>query len=650
MIVSIETPVFKGGWLIPCIESVLNQTSPDWEMSMVWDGGDALSRNILEEVERLQHPKITVCFEERKGIARARRFLSGRSRGDYILPLDDDDMLASDAVERLLAAATRMPWAGIIRARRKFIDEEGEIVDMAEWFPFESRHYHRGMVTDLFNHCQPYLIRRAAYEKTAGWEGFEDFMQAGEDCDIFTKIEEVAPVELLDECLYYYRLNSQRASHELKPEGAYEMWRRLADKTIERIGLPLRRANERQPFTYLSTADRNLGPAAIDVIIPFFEADEEELDYAHSRPKAGRQNSILRLDGRFAFRQRLDPGTGQFDRLELVAPNADAVHGVVRVVVAPAADPGSPIAAGEYRLAGENSVGRTVSIAMQRLGDAGATDLYLKISLEPDRRNRHDLQCYLGYPDASGKGEPALMMRLYRNRPGHHRARLERCLASLRNCGIAEDAIHVVERRQSAAANRNLGFRATTRPLVCYMDDDVELTDKGVLDRLCASLAATESDLISPKILDPQGRIFCADPYFNHKQMPVPRGLGQLDEGQFDYESEVAWLPSTMLLVRREVVTAVAGFDDDYPASQMEDVDFCLKARRRDFKCLYSGLASAVHYNYQRNYNFALNFQYFSAKWQGHPELFEVPAAAATAVRTGVSGAAEKATAGLTVK
>ena len=79
------------------------------------------------------------------------------------------------------------------------------------------------------------LISRAAYNRTAGWKGFEEFRSAGEDCDIFIKIEEVAPIELLDAVLYYYRLSDRRTSLVITDRAAYEMWRRLADdlSTVE---------------------------------------------------------------------------------------------------------------------------------------------------------------------------------------------------------------------------------------------------------------------------------------------------------------------------------------------------------------------------------------------------------------------------------
>ena len=249
-IVSIETPVFKGGWIMPAIESVINQTSNQWTFSAHWDGGDELARRVLEVVDRLGHPQLTATFAANQGIAYTRKLITERSGGDYLLCLDDDDMLTVDCVEKFVETVRAKPWAGIVRAKRSFIDDIGDAVQSDPWFPWEPRHYQHGMVTDLFNHSQPALVSRAAYERTSGWEGFEEFLFAGADCDIFTKVEEVAPVVLLDEVLYRYRLSDSRTSLVITDDAAFEMWRRLADKTIARIGLSVNRTNDKPPFTY----------------------------------------------------------------------------------------------------------------------------------------------------------------------------------------------------------------------------------------------------------------------------------------------------------------------------------------------------------------------------------------------------------------
>ena len=189
MQVSIEVPVFKGRFLRPCIDSVLAQTSDAWTLSLYWNGGDEQSRTILERLQHEGDARVRVFFGENRGIAGGRKFLTDHSEGDYILPLDDDDILCPRAVERFLRVATECPWASLIRARRVLIDVEGNIVEQEPWFPFGPRSYDRGMVTDVFNQSQPYLIRRSAYNRTRGWTGFPDFMGAGEDCDIFLQLE-----------------------------------------------------------------------------------------------------------------------------------------------------------------------------------------------------------------------------------------------------------------------------------------------------------------------------------------------------------------------------------------------------------------------------------------------------------------------------
>jgi GT2 family glycosyltransferase len=616
-LVSVEIPAFKGSWLIQCIESVLFQTSQRWRMYLLWDGGDAVSRQVLEMLDALGHARIRVFFGENRGIARARRFLSEVADEPWILPLDDDDLLASDAVEQFLATAEKRPWSGIIRGRRRFIDETNKLVEMAEWFPFEPRHYMNGMITDLFNHCQPYFISRRAYRQTEGWEGFADFRFAGEDCDIFLKIEEVAPIELLDQVLYYYRLNSRRTSHELKPEGAHEMWRRLADKTIRRIGLPLKRVNEHQPFLYerlpapLPTKDM------IDFIVPFFEANEVELDYPARRPSSSFQAHTRFLDGRETWQQTIEGALFPFDRVELVCASEGPVTGALLFEVI-GRDGQSVLACGTAKFEASIANMSRVSIRLDRSTDAADdADILIRLRFLPDRRTYHAIQVLL-----VGAATPALFMRVFRHHPGHSRASLVRCIASLRACGIDTGAIHVIDAPNSSSVNRNTGLSRCTKPFVCFADDDVELTDPNTFERLLERMHQTGCDMIGPKLLTGDGSLFSADPYFNDLMNPVPKGLGEPDTGQYDYVHEVPWLPSTLMLVRREVAVAVGGFDTDYIGSQMEDIDFCLKARMRNFCSVYDGTVSAIHYNYQRNDCFTENLPRFKARWGNRPDLF----------------------------
>lgn len=478
MIVSIETPVFKGGWLKKCIDSVLTQSSPNWTFSLCWDGGDEQSRKILEELDAQKHPNVRVYFEENRGIAKARHFLSQRARGDFILPLDDDDVLSADCVERFLAVVEAKPWTGMVRGQRKFIDEEGRVVDQEQWFPFEPRHYQHGMVTDVFNHAQPYLINRALYDKTDGWEGFEDFMQAGEDCDVYLKLEELGPIELIDDVLYYYRLNPNRASDELEVAGAHEMWRRLADKSIARMGLPLERENDVPPYTY----------------------------------------------------KRLPQPTPLLEMIDFVVLHEGGLRGFFK------------------------------------------------------KRQHRDV---------------------------------------LKRFGVADDAIHFVRLRGDGAAESfNRGFDGTNRPLVCFLHGDFDIEDSAFFDVLLSTLHEQQADMVGPRILNAEGGICSADPCFNEEQVPELRGPMGEGGNSFDYVSDAQWLPAQLLLVRREVMNAVGGFDAGFQCSRIASADLCLKARQRDFKCLYVGTATAIGDVPGNAESLSASLARYHAKWDNYTQLF----------------------------
>jgi glycosyltransferase involved in cell wall biosynthesis len=249
MKVSVEIPVFKHRYLNEAIESVLQQSFEDWHLYLLSDGGSLKAQEIMRTWSK--DPKISVRFEENRGIGAARRALAEWSTSEFIFPMDDDDMIFENCLSEMVGCMETHPEAGIVRARRAFVDKKGRRSDEVCWFPFAPRKMLYGMTTDVHNHSQPVLIRRRAYDQTDGWFGFEEFGGAGEDCDIFLKIEEVADLVLLDKVLYGYRLHRRRYSRDLGSKSAYEMWRSLADITIQRRGLKLRRTNDKPPFTYV---------------------------------------------------------------------------------------------------------------------------------------------------------------------------------------------------------------------------------------------------------------------------------------------------------------------------------------------------------------------------------------------------------------
>lgn len=102
--VSIVTPCFNHGrWLRECIDAVRHQTYPDVEMIVVDDASTDRETIAYMAELALDTDVDVVRMPENSGPSVARNCGLERSTGRYVLPVDADNVLLPDAVERLVA-------------------------------------------------------------------------------------------------------------------------------------------------------------------------------------------------------------------------------------------------------------------------------------------------------------------------------------------------------------------------------------------------------------------------------------------------------------------------------------------------------------------------------------------------------------------
>ncbi len=106
MKISIIIPSYnQKDYLEQSIESAYNQSLPAHEIIVVDDGSTDGSLEIAQRYQFSKYPMIEspvrVIRQVNKGLASARNTGIMNSTGDYILPLDADDILKENAVERL---------------------------------------------------------------------------------------------------------------------------------------------------------------------------------------------------------------------------------------------------------------------------------------------------------------------------------------------------------------------------------------------------------------------------------------------------------------------------------------------------------------------------------------------------------------------
>ncbi len=106
MSISVIIPCYnQGEYLEDCLESVYNQTVQAHEIIVINDGSGDKTQEIAERYMFKDFPLIEspvkVIYQVNKGLPSARNTGIMAATGDYILPLDADDMLMENAIETL---------------------------------------------------------------------------------------------------------------------------------------------------------------------------------------------------------------------------------------------------------------------------------------------------------------------------------------------------------------------------------------------------------------------------------------------------------------------------------------------------------------------------------------------------------------------
>lgn len=100
MLISVIIPVFNVSEYLPtCLDSLCHQSLSDFEVICINDGSTDGSSEILESYRSRLH--MTVINQENAGLSAARNRGIREAKGDYLLFLDSDDWLETNAISTL---------------------------------------------------------------------------------------------------------------------------------------------------------------------------------------------------------------------------------------------------------------------------------------------------------------------------------------------------------------------------------------------------------------------------------------------------------------------------------------------------------------------------------------------------------------------
>ena len=200
---SVLLPVYQvpERWLRRCLDSVLAQAYPRWELCVADDASPAPHvRQVLREYER-RDPRIRVAFRTRNGhICEASNTALEMARGDYVAFLDHDDELRPHALLEMAKALSTRPDVGLAYSDEDKIDEAGR-----RFQPYFKPDWNPDLLLSQ-NYVCHFTVVSAALAREVG--GFRKGFEGSQDHDLFLRCTQrlgKTQVHHVPKILYHWR-------------------------------------------------------------------------------------------------------------------------------------------------------------------------------------------------------------------------------------------------------------------------------------------------------------------------------------------------------------------------------------------------------------------------------------------------------------
>ena len=218
MKISCIIPSFGQAQFLPeAIESALNQTYKNTEIIVIDDGSVDGSLQIAKSYE----PRIKVIATTNRGLASARNAGIMNSTGIFVLPLDADDILLENAVEKVVEKAKETDADVIGLSIRCFGRADQDVVLMSNPFFDDFKEGNR------LSYCS--AIKREALLETGGYSAKMDVLGGYEDIHLwYDLMRRGKKIVTIPEILMLYRTKENSMWIETtKKENSEKLWAQI---------------------------------------------------------------------------------------------------------------------------------------------------------------------------------------------------------------------------------------------------------------------------------------------------------------------------------------------------------------------------------------------------------------------------------------
>jgi len=209
-LVSVIMPAYNAAeHIAEAIESVLIQNYRNFELIVVDDGSTEDTKDI---VASFKDDKIKYLYKDNGGPSSARNLAINKAKGQYIMPLDADDMMTPDFIAKHLAEFEKHPDVDLVYCDVLLIGKNSNPIRIMNKPEYQDRRY---LIRDLLRAGHPVVpfrlgIRRSVFDRIGFYD--EDLLIA-EDYDMMRRFVKAGlKAHHLSETLHLRRMHADSLS------------------------------------------------------------------------------------------------------------------------------------------------------------------------------------------------------------------------------------------------------------------------------------------------------------------------------------------------------------------------------------------------------------------------------------------------------
>ncbi|MDD3050187.1 MAG: glycosyltransferase [Candidatus Cloacimonetes bacterium] len=210
LLISVCIPTYnRAVFLKEAVESVLKQDFTDFEIVIADDGSTDTTE---ETIRSFQSERIKYFKKRNEGRPQTRNFLIEKATGDFILWLDDDDLLASGLLSTYAGILTQNPHIDVIYGNIVAFDSDSK-QKLSEFCAKDYTNSREYILQNIINGSGitfgGSIIRKKSLIEIGGFD--ESFSRA-QDNELWARLANRVNFYKLNETIYYYRKHQDNIS------------------------------------------------------------------------------------------------------------------------------------------------------------------------------------------------------------------------------------------------------------------------------------------------------------------------------------------------------------------------------------------------------------------------------------------------------